>query len=58
MLNANINRELSTVTVEDTEGGVWRPDAGAKAEILAAADPDAKAVEICEAAPMRGTWKQ
>lgn len=47
-----------TTVVRDPEGGVWWPSDEAQDEIAAAADPQAKAVEICEREPMRGEWRQ
>jgi hypothetical protein len=47
-----------TIVVRDSEGGVWWPSDDAIAEIEAADDPHAKALEICENQPMRGEWKQ
>ncbi len=46
------------LVVVDTEGGVWWPSEDAAAEIEAAEDPAQAAVEMCQAAPMRGVWKQ
>lgn len=45
-----------TYVVRDTDGGVWWPSDEALAEIQAADDPEAKAVEICDQQPMRGHW--
>lgn len=44
-------------SVEDAEGGRWWPDEEAQAEIEAADDPAARAVEICLEDPMRGEWR-
>lgn len=44
------------VRVRDSHGGVWYPDEDAEAEIRAALDPKARAVEIARTTPMRGTW--
>ena len=46
------------IVVVDTEGGVWWPSKEAAAEIEAAEDPAQAAVEMSQAAPMRGVWKQ
>ena len=46
------------LVVVDTEGGVWLPSKDAAAEIEAAEDPAQAAIEMCQAAPMRGVWKQ
>ncbi len=46
------------LVVVDPEGGVWWPSKDAAAEIEAAADPAQAAIEMCQAAPMRGVWKQ
>ena len=46
------------LVVVDTEGGVWWPREEAAAEIEAAEDPAQAAIEMCQAAPMRGVWKQ
>ena len=46
------------IVVVDTEGGVWWPSKDAAAEIEAAEDPAQAAVEMSQAAPMRGVWKQ
>ena len=46
------------LVVVDTEGGVWWPSEDAAAEIEAAEAPAQAAVEMCQAAPMRGVWKQ
>lgn len=46
-----------TIVVRDTTGGVWWPHEDTQQEIEAAADPHAKAIEICDTEPMRGTWK-
>jgi len=48
--------EIEAIGVEDTEGGVWWPNDDTQAEIQAASDPKAKAIEICNAAPTRGEW--
>lgn len=45
-----------SVSVRDSEGGVWWPSDEAKSEILETTDPAARAVEICDAQPMRGKW--
>ena len=45
-----------TVRVRDPRGGIWYPDEEAEAEIRAASDPEARAVEIASAEPMRGAW--
>lgn len=45
-----------TVRVRDPRGGVWYPDEEAEAEIRAASDPEARAIEIASTEPMRGTW--
>lgn len=44
--------------VKDIEDGmsIWWPDKKAQEEIQASEDPAAKAVEICNMEPMRGTW--
>lgn len=46
------------VVVKDTSDGLstWTPDDSAAAEIAAARDPKAKAIEICDREPMRGAW--
>lgn len=46
------------LVVVDTEGGVWWPLEEAAVEIEAAEDPAQAAIEMCQAAPMRGVWKQ
>ena len=46
------------IYVTDSEGGVWRPSEEAAAEILAADDPEATAINIAATTPMRGEWKQ
>lgn len=46
------------IVVRDSDGGVWWPAAEATAEIDLANDPRAKAIEICDAEPMRGEWRQ
>ena len=46
------------LVVVDTEGGVWWPREEAAAEIAAAEDAAQAAIEMCQAAPMRGVWKQ
>ena len=46
------------LVVVDPEGGVWWPSKDAVAEIEAAEDPAQAAIEMCQAAPMRGVWKQ
>ena len=46
------------LVVVDAEGGVWWPSEEAAAEIEAAEAPAQAAVEMCQAAPMRGVWKQ
>jgi len=46
------------LVVVDTEGGVWWPLEEAAAEIEAAEDHAQAAVEMSQAAPMRGVWKQ
>ena len=46
------------LVVVDTEGGVWWPLEEAAAEIAAAEDAAQAAIEMCQAAPMRGVWKQ
>jgi len=46
------------LVVVDTEGGVWWPREEAAAEIAAAEDAAQAALEMCQAAPMRGVWKQ
>ena len=46
------------LVVVDTEGGIWWPLEEAAAEIAAAEDAAQAAVEMCQAAPMRGVWKQ
>lgn len=51
-------RVHDTWTVCDLAGGQWWPSAEADADIEAAADPAARAVEICEREPMRGEWNQ
>ena len=43
-------------SVADAVGGIWHPSDEARAEIEVASDPSAKAIEICLAEPMRGTW--
>ena len=43
--------------VTDSEGGIWWPSDEAAEEIESAEDPKAAALRICEAEPMRGTWK-
>lgn len=50
------NGEINEVLVIDTDGGVWTPNAEAQSEIQSAKDKTAKAVEICQSQPMRGTW--
>ena len=45
------------IRVDDEDGGAWFPSAEAEAEIRAAADPFAAAINICWSAPMRGTWR-
>lgn len=50
--------ERNNVLVVDTDGGTWTPDETTQAEIQAASNPAAKAVEICRTSPMRGTWAQ
>lgn len=52
------NGEINEVLVVDTDGGVWTPSESAQEEIQAAEDKAAKAIEICQSAPMRGTWAQ
>ena len=47
----------NTWTVNDSDGGVWWPSDEASEEIDAAVDPAAKAVAVCDAAPMRGEWR-
>lgn len=42
--------------VSDSDGGRWWPDEEAQAEILAADDPGAAAVRMCDEEPMRGRW--
>lgn len=45
------------ICVRDVDGiSLWTPSEEAQAEIHAAADPKAKAVEICRNQPMRGKW--
>ena len=44
------------IGVEDSEGGIWWPNEEAAEEIMAAEDPAAAAVEMCETDPMRGVW--
>ncbi len=45
-------------SVRDTSTGRrWWPYGGADEEIKAAADPAAKALEICQRSPMRGVWR-
>lgn len=46
------------IVVVDPEGGVWWPLEEAAAEIEAAEDAAQAALEMCQAAPMRGVWKQ
>lgn len=41
----------------DPAGGVWWPGAEASAEIQQSIEPRATAVRICQAQPMRGTWR-
>ena len=48
----------STITVIDSEGGVWWPNEEAQAEIDASENPKAAAIQMAEEQPMRGTWKQ
>jgi hypothetical protein len=43
-------------TVLDEAGGRWHPSDEAREEINAADDPEATALRICVAQPMRGTW--
>lgn len=45
-----------TLCVEDPAGGVWWPSDEAAAAIAAADDPQAEALRICDAQPMRGDW--
>lgn len=40
----------------DHAGSAWHPNAEARAEISAAAEPAAEAVRICQTQPLRGTW--
>lgn len=54
ILTAEIDGD--TVRVRDSHGGIWYPDEEAEAEIRAASDPEAQAVEIARTTPMRGTW--
>lgn len=42
--------------VADDGSAIWWPGEEAEAEIDAADDPAAKAVEICSTSPMRGEW--
>lgn len=45
------------ICVRDEDGiSLWTPSEDAQAEINAAADPKAKAVEMCRTQPMRGKW--
>lgn len=61
-MSTNDNSTLTSIElygiicVEDTDGGVWWPSDEAIDEINAADDPGARAIEICVAEPMRGTW--
>ena len=48
--------EINAIGVEDTEGGVWWPDDAAQKEIQSASDPQAAAIAMCDATPMRGEW--
>jgi hypothetical protein len=51
-------RELDgTIVVVDDEGGVWTPNDDAAAEIMATADPQSAAIEMCQSSPMRGRWQ-
>lgn len=43
-------------SVMDPDGSRWWPNDEASAEIEAAEDPAAKAIEICTNSPMRGEW--
>lgn len=54
VLTAEIDDDA--ICVRDSHGGVWYPDEEAEAEIRAASDPEARAVEIARTTPMRGTW--
>lgn len=45
-------------TVADSDGGIWWPSEEAQAAIQAAPQPEAEAIRICEAEPMRGEWHQ
>lgn len=45
------------IVVEDTDGGVWWPDAETAAKINADEDPEAKAVELCRSGEGSGVWK-
>lgn len=54
VLTAEIDDDA--ICVRDSHGGVWYPDEDAEAEIRAAADPEARAVEVARTEPMRGTW--
>lgn len=47
---------IEAIGVEDGDGGVWWPSEETQAEIQAAADPHAKAVQICQEQPTRGQW--
>lgn len=56
MLTAATRNDI--IVVIDSDGGIWWPSAETSDEIRRAENPEALAVEICESAPMRGTWKQ
>jgi len=43
--------------VEDLDGGVWYASPAAIAEILGQVHPAMAAIEMCVAAPTRGTWQ-
>ena len=63
--NTNTGNEMSNLTlaadtlhgiltVLDSDGGRWWPSADAQAEIAAASNPEAAAVEMCKTSPDRG----
>lgn len=43
-------------SVVDVNGGIWWPSDEAHKEIVQSPDPAAKAIQVCRAQPMRGTW--
>ena len=54
VLTAEIDDDA--IRVRDSHGGVWYPSDEAEAEIRAASDPEARAVEVARTTPMRGSW--